>query len=58
MFDSNESGIQLGKFKGFDKGLIIVAPIEDSKSSAWVFLRPFTVEMCVTTYSHRMCNCF
>ena len=43
VFDSNESGIQLGKFEVFDKGLIIVASIEDSKSSAWVFLRPFTV---------------
>ena len=35
----------------FDKGLIIVAPSEDSKSSAWVFLRPFTVEMSTTTDS-------
>lgn len=30
-------------------GLVIVAPISNQKSSAWVFLRPFTVEMwCVT----------
>ncbi|XP_058093352.1 glutamate receptor 3.7-like isoform X1 [Magnolia sinica] len=30
-------------------GLVIVAPIKSSKSSAWVFLQPFTVEMwCVT----------
>ncbi|KAG5231982.1 glutamate receptor [Salix suchowensis] len=26
-------------------GLVIVAPIRNSKSSAWVFLQPFTVEM-------------
>ncbi|KAF9669523.1 hypothetical protein SADUNF_Sadunf14G0116400 [Salix dunnii] len=26
-------------------GLVIVAPIRNSKSSAWVFLKPFTVEM-------------
>ncbi|KAE8645743.1 glutamate receptor 3.7 isoform X2 [Cucumis sativus] len=33
-------------------GLIIVAPVEDSKSSAWVFLKPFTVEMwCATAGS-------
>ncbi|PWA46481.1 glutamate receptor 5 [Artemisia annua] len=30
-------------------GLVIVVPINDSKASAWVFLRPFTTEMwCVT----------
>ncbi|XWS64106.1 hypothetical protein CRYUN_Cryun06bG0158400 [Craigia yunnanensis] len=30
-------------------GLIIVAPIRNSKSSAWVFLKPFTVDMwCMT----------
>ncbi|XP_010276026.1 PREDICTED: glutamate receptor 3.7-like isoform X2 [Nelumbo nucifera] len=30
-------------------GLVIVAPINNRKSSAWVFLKPFTVEMwCVT----------
>ncbi|KAG5252064.1 glutamate receptor [Salix suchowensis] len=30
-------------------GLVIVAPIRNSKSSAWVFLKPFTAEMwCVT----------
>nr|XP_043621708.1 glutamate receptor 3.7 [Erigeron canadensis] len=30
-------------------GLVIVIPINNSKGSAWVFLRPFTVEMwCVT----------
>ncbi|KAA8526500.1 hypothetical protein F0562_008297 [Nyssa sinensis] len=30
-------------------GLVIVAPISNSKSSAWVFLKPFTVEMwCIT----------
>lgn len=33
-------------------GLIIVAPVKDSKSSAWVFLKPFTAEMwCVTGFS-------
>lgn len=33
-------------------GLIIVAPVKDSKSSAWVFLKPFTVEMwCATAGS-------
>jgi ionotropic glutamate receptor len=26
-------------------GLVIVAPVRNSKSSAWVFLKPFTVEM-------------
>ncbi|XP_023770463.1 glutamate receptor 3.7 isoform X1 [Lactuca sativa] len=31
-------------------GLVIVVPINDSKASAWVFLRPFTIEMwCATT---------
>ncbi|XP_010267707.1 PREDICTED: glutamate receptor 3.7-like isoform X2 [Nelumbo nucifera] len=30
-------------------GLVIVAPISNGKSSAWVFLKPFTVDMwCVT----------
>ncbi|XWS69538.1 hypothetical protein CRYUN_Cryun04dG0187300 [Craigia yunnanensis] len=30
-------------------GLVIVAPIRNSKSSAWVFLKPFTVDMwCMT----------
>ncbi|XVE74479.1 hypothetical protein DITRI_Ditri12bG0020100 [Diplodiscus trichospermus] len=30
-------------------GLVIVAPIRSSKSSAWVFLKPFTVDMwCMT----------
>ncbi|KAF5199049.1 Glutamate receptor 3.3 [Thalictrum thalictroides] len=30
-------------------GLVIVIPLKDSKSSAWVFLKPFTAEMwCVT----------
>nr|GEW06371.1 glutamate receptor 3.7 [Tanacetum cinerariifolium] len=30
-------------------GLVIVVPINNSKGSAWVFLRPFTIEMwCVT----------
>ncbi|KAI5599579.1 hypothetical protein BDE02_02G205900 [Populus trichocarpa] len=33
-------------------GLVIVAPIRNSKSSAWVFLKPFTAEMwCVTAAS-------
>lgn len=33
-------------------GLVIVAPISNSKSSAWVFLKPFTLEMwCVTAAS-------
>ncbi|XP_038886843.1 glutamate receptor 3.7-like isoform X2 [Benincasa hispida] len=33
-------------------GLIMVAPVKDSKSSAWVFLKPFTVEMwCATAGS-------
>ncbi|XP_012086330.1 glutamate receptor 3.7 isoform X2 [Jatropha curcas] len=36
-------------------GLVIVAPIRNSKSSAWVFLKPFTVEMwCVTAASFVM----
>ncbi|KAL7185763.1 hypothetical protein ACSBR2_027681 [Camellia fascicularis] len=36
-------------------GLVIVAPISDSKSTAWVFLKPFTVEMwCVTAASFVM----
>ncbi|CAK7348968.1 unnamed protein product [Dovyalis caffra] len=36
-------------------GLVIVAPIHNSKSSAWVFLKPFTVEMwCVTAASFLM----
>ncbi|KAF3966631.1 hypothetical protein ACB098_06G096400 [Castanea mollissima] len=36
-------------------GLVIVAPIHNSKSSAWVFLKPFTVEMwCVTAASFVM----
>ena len=30
-------------------GLVIVAPIHNSKSSAWVFLKPFTVEMWFVT---------
>ncbi|KAI3753344.1 hypothetical protein L2E82_25395 [Cichorium intybus] len=30
-------------------GIVIIVPINNSKASAWVFLRPFTVEMwCVT----------
>ncbi|OVA11505.1 Ionotropic glutamate receptor [Macleaya cordata] len=30
-------------------GLVIVVPVENTKSSAWVYLKPFTVEMwCVT----------
>ncbi|KAA8524647.1 hypothetical protein F0562_011070 [Nyssa sinensis] len=33
-------------------GLVIVAPISNSKSSAWVFLKPFTVELwCVIAAS-------
>ncbi|KAJ6941254.1 glutamate receptor 3.7 [Populus alba x Populus x berolinensis] len=33
-------------------GLVIVAPIRNSKSSAWVFLKPFSAEMwCVTAAS-------
>ncbi|KAA8524608.1 hypothetical protein F0562_011031 [Nyssa sinensis] len=33
-------------------GLVIVTPISNSKSSAWVFLKPFTVELwCVTAAS-------
>lgn len=33
-------------------GLVIVVPIDSSKSSAWVFIKPFTVEMwCVTAAS-------
>ncbi|XP_059449815.1 glutamate receptor 3.7 isoform X2 [Corylus avellana] len=36
-------------------GLVIVAPVQDSKSSAWVFLQPFTVEMwCATGASFVM----
>ncbi|KAK9284377.1 hypothetical protein L1049_023548 [Liquidambar formosana] len=36
-------------------GLVIVAPISNSKSSAWVFLKPFTVEMwCVIAASFVM----
>ncbi|XP_022140487.1 glutamate receptor 3.7-like isoform X2 [Momordica charantia] len=36
-------------------GLVIVAPIKNSKSNAWVFLKPFTVEMwCVTSASFFM----
>ncbi|EEF38195.1 glutamate receptor 3.7 [Ricinus communis] len=36
-------------------GLVILAPIRNSKSSAWVFLKPFTVEMwCVTAASFLM----
>ncbi|KAG6657805.1 glutamate receptor 3.7-like [Carya illinoinensis] len=36
-------------------GLVIVAPVRNSKSSAWVFLKPFTVEMwCVTAASFIM----
>ncbi|KAG8640629.1 hypothetical protein MANES_13G070500v8 [Manihot esculenta] len=36
-------------------GLVIVAPVRNSKSSAWVFLKPFTVEMwCVTAASFVM----
>ncbi|KAF2284961.1 hypothetical protein GH714_033188 [Hevea brasiliensis] len=30
-------------------GLVIVAPVRNSKSSAWVFLKPFTVEMWFVT---------
>ncbi|KAK3404494.1 hypothetical protein EUGRSUZ_K00798 [Eucalyptus grandis] len=30
-------------------GLVIVAPIKDSKSSAWVFLEPFSAELWVVT---------
>lgn len=30
-------------------GLVIVAPIKNSKSSAWVFLQPFTAEMWIVT---------
>ncbi|KAL5730857.1 hypothetical protein ACHQM5_003644 [Ranunculus cassubicifolius] len=33
-------------------GLVIAIPLKDTKSSAWVFLKPFTVEMwCVTAAS-------
>ncbi|OAY35133.1 glutamate receptor 3.7 [Manihot esculenta] len=36
-------------------GLVIVAPVRNSKSSAWVFLKPFTVEMwCVIAASFVM----
>ncbi|OWM78564.1 glutamate receptor 3.7 [Punica granatum] len=36
-------------------GLVIVAPIDDEKASAWVFLKPFTTEMwCVTAASFVM----
>lgn len=36
-------------------GLVIVAPINNHKASAWVFLKPFTVEMwCVTAASFVM----
>lgn len=36
-------------------GLVIVAPINNSKSSAWVFLQPFTADMwCVTGASFIM----
>ncbi|GAB4824957.1 hypothetical protein Ancab_007829 [Ancistrocladus abbreviatus] len=32
-----------------ESGLVIVAPVKESKSSAWAFLEPFTVQMwCVT----------
>ncbi|KAL6956390.1 hypothetical protein U1Q18_047604 [Sarracenia purpurea var. burkii] len=32
-----------------ESGLVIVAPVKETKSSPWAFLRPFTVEMwCVT----------
>ncbi|GAB4825155.1 hypothetical protein Ancab_008030 [Ancistrocladus abbreviatus] len=32
-----------------ESGLVIVAPVKESKSSAWAFLKPFTVQMwCVT----------
>lgn len=30
-------------------GLVIVAPIDNSKSNAWVFLKPFTWEMWFVT---------
>nr|GMD38471.1 glutamate receptor 3.7-like isoform X1 [Ipomoea batatas] len=32
-----------------DSGLVIVAPIDNSKSSTWVFLKPFTAEMWIVT---------
>ncbi|XP_019159052.1 PREDICTED: glutamate receptor 3.7-like isoform X4 [Ipomoea nil] len=32
-----------------DSGLVIVAPVDNSKSSTWVFLRPFTAEMWIVT---------
>ncbi|RAL42874.1 hypothetical protein DM860_009381 [Cuscuta australis] len=32
-----------------DSGLAIVGPVDDSKSSAWVFLKPFTPEMWAVT---------
>ncbi|KAJ8763809.1 hypothetical protein K2173_003591 [Erythroxylum novogranatense] len=36
----------------FSTGLVILAPINDLKQSAWVFLKPFTVEMwCATAVS-------
>lgn len=36
-------------------GLVIVAPIRNSKSSAWAFLKPFTWELwCVTAVSFIM----
>ncbi|XP_054815562.1 glutamate receptor 3.7 isoform X2 [Prosopis cineraria] len=36
-------------------GLVIVAPIKNAKSSAWVFLKPFTADMwCVTAASFVM----
>ncbi|CAL5337535.1 unnamed protein product [Camellia sinensis] len=32
-----------------ESGLVIVVPVKEKKSSAWAFLRPFTVEMwCIT----------
>ncbi|KAI7996102.1 Glutamate receptor 3.4 [Camellia lanceoleosa] len=32
-----------------ESGLVIVVPVKERKSSAWVFLKPFTVEMwCIT----------
>ena len=33
-------------------GLVVVAPVRSLKANAWVFLKPFTVEMwCVTAAS-------
>ncbi|CAD6338611.1 unnamed protein product [Miscanthus lutarioriparius] len=40
-----------------ESGLVIVAPVKQATSSAWAFLKPFTLEMwCVTGLASQQCS--